>query len=304
MSTIRDLNCGGVKCVCVESASLSVVVAPSVGGKVISILHGPSGYEFLWRDADRPLGRHAAGTEYDPNFYGGIDELLPNDLPETICGIDLPDHGELWTASLDHRIEEGKLTVSGKLPRSGLEYRRTMALADDEPRIDFRYRIVNTRDEPFPLLWKLHAALQICPGDRIICPAAKAKAVDLEYSRWQSTEPFDWPHVEGSRADIVPPVSDKMDFLYLYELREGRIGLENRSTGMLFEYRFNLNVLPVCWLFASYGGFNNSYTAILEPCTTMPMSVNEASSGGVTALIQPGEALETDVSIHAGPMSP
>ena len=77
--------------------------------------------------------------------------------------------------------------------------------------------------------------------------------------------------------NIVPPKSDEMDFLYLYDLQEGRIGFESRSTGMLFEYRFDLDVLPVCWLFASYGGFNESYTAILEPCTTMPMSVNEAS---------------------------
>ena len=301
MSTIREINSDGVECVCVESTSLSVIVAPAVGGKIISLRHRPSGHEFLWRDEDRPLKCHAAGTEYDPNFHGGIDELLPNDLPETICGINLPDHGELWTASLDYRIEAGKLTVSGKLPLSGLEYRRTMALADDEPRIDLRYCITNTRDEPFPLLWKLHAALRISEGDRIVCPAVKAEAPDLDYSRWHSSQPFDWPHVEGSRADTVPTKSDEMDFLYLYELREGRMGLENRSTGMHFEYRFDLDVFPVCWLFASYGGFNNSYTAILEPCTTMPMSVNEARRHGVTALLQPGESLETEVRIHAGP---
>jgi hypothetical protein len=93
-----------------------------------------------------------------------------------------------------------------------------------------------------------------------------------------------------------------MDFLYLYEFSEGRMGLINRSAQMLFEYRFATKIFPVCWLFASYGGFNNSYTVVLEPCTTMPMSVNEARDKGVTATLHPGEALETEVSIYAGPV--
>ena len=303
MSTIRNLDYDGAECVCVESANLRVIVAPSVGGKVVGITHLPSGHEFLWRDDKRVLKRQQAGTEYDSNFFGGIDELLPNDLPENICGIDLPDHGELWTTPFNYKIEDEKLALWGILPLSGLEYCRTMSLSDHEPRIDFRYQIRNTQEKPFPLLWKLHAALQIAEGDRIICPAEKAKVADLEYSRWQSNEPFNWPNIEGARADVVPPVSNQMDFLYLYELHQGRMGLANQSSGMCFEYRFDPEVFPVCWLFASYGGFNNSYTAILEPCTTMPMSVNEASSSGVTAVLQPGETLETEVSIHAGPVT-
>ena len=141
-------------------------------------------------------------TEYRFEFlWRELNELLPNDVPEAICGIDLPDHGELWTSSLDYQIESESLVVSGKLSRSGLEYQRTMALAKDEPRIDLQYRIKNTLNKPLPLLWKLHAALRIAEGDRVVCPAAKARPADLEYSRWTSDEPFDWPHVEGDRAE-------------------------------------------------------------------------------------------------------
>jgi hypothetical protein len=43
------------------------------------------------------------------------------------------------------------------------------------------------------------------------------------------------------------------------------------------------------------------YTVILEPCTTMPISVNEAIRGGRCSRLLPGEVLETDVSIYAGP---
>jgi hypothetical protein len=30
-------------------------------------------------------------------------------------------------------------------------------------------------------------------------------------------------------------------------------------------------------IFASYGGLDGHYTAVLEPCTAMPVSVNEAA---------------------------
>ena len=49
---------------------------------------------------DLPFSTHQPGTDYDSNFWGGIDELLPNDIDEKIDTIDYPDHGELWTTAL------------------------------------------------------------------------------------------------------------------------------------------------------------------------------------------------------------
>ena len=44
-----------------------------------------------------------------------------------------------------------------------------------------------------------------------------------------------------------------------------------------FSYHFNTNIFPYAWLFASYGGFDDHYTVILEPCTAMPISVRDAA---------------------------
>jgi hypothetical protein len=54
-------------------------------------------------------------------------------------------------------------------------------------------------------------------------------------------------------------------------------------------------------IFATYGGFLGHYTVVLEPCTTMPLSVNEAKATGRCSRLEPGEILETNVSIFAGP---
>jgi len=284
-----------------ENDFLQVDVAPGIGGRIVNLLEKSSNHQFLWQNAALKLEKLEPGAAYDPNFYGAIDELIPNDIPETINGIECPDHGELWTASLDHQIDGDTLVLSGTLPIFGLRYARRMTLASDGPTINFDYRIENISGARREFLWKLHSALKIGAGDRIVCPARTAVVGDPEYSRWSSTEPFDWPRVEGQRADLVPEKDGTMDFLYLYNLQDGRIAWESADGRLTFVYEFNLKVFPFAWMFASFGGFDDHYMAILEPCTTMPISVNEAARLGQCSVLEAGEMIETRVSIYAGP---
>jgi hypothetical protein len=286
----------------IENDFLRVDVAPSVGGRIVNLVEKSSGYQFLWHNAALKLEKLEPGDEYDPNFYGAIDELIPNDIPEVINGIECPDHGELWTAALDHQIDGGTLVLSGTLPIFGLRYERRMTLASDGPAIDFDYRIENVSGARREFLWKLHSALKIGAGDRILCPAGSAVVGDPDYSRWSSTVPFAWPNVEGQRANVVPAKDGTMDFLYLYDLEDGQIAWESADGSLIFVYEFDLNVFPYAWMFASFGGFDDHYMAILEPCTTMPISVNEAAKLGQCSVLEAGEAIMTNVSIYAGPM--
>ena len=295
----EDLSIDGTPIVRMENDHLQINVAPSVGGRIVSLTEKSSGHQFLWHNPHLKLEKLEPYAEYDPNFYGAIDELIPNDIPETINGVDSPDHGERWTAALGWSIGGSTLVLAGHLPLCGLEYERRLSLREDEPAIDASYRITNTTSERLEFLWKLHAALNIDAGDRIICPARTARVVDTEWSRWSSTEPFTWPHVEGQRADIVPPKDGTMDFLFIYDLEEGRIAWRRDSQDLTFEYRFDPEVFPYAWYFASYGGFDGHYMAILEPCTTMPLSVNDASQLGQCSVLESGAAIETTVTIYA-----
>src|SRR5690242_7308442 len=99
-----------------ESAHLKVDVAPSVGCRIVSIFNKQSAHEFLWHNRALALELKAPGAEYDPNFYGGIDELLPNDLAEPINGVECPDHGELWTTPLQAEVIADRLILTGHLP--------------------------------------------------------------------------------------------------------------------------------------------------------------------------------------------
>jgi len=296
---IEQLTQDGQPIVRLRSEHLEVDVAPGVGGRIVSVRERAGGYQFLWHNPAVPLRPERPGSEYDPNFYGGIDELLPNDLPETIDGIDCPDHGELWTLALQWQIDGASLLLTGRLPRCGLQYERRMTLRPDQPVVDFRYRLANLTGSRRHFLWKLHAALAIAEGDRIECPARQAQVVDPALGGFRATEPFAWPQIEGQRVDVVPPKGQRLDFFYLFELQEGRVAWTRPAAGLVFEYRFDLSVFPYVWLFASYGGFLGHYTLILEPCTTMPMSVVEAAERGTCSCLEPGEVLETDVSLYA-----
>jgi hypothetical protein len=299
----QDLNVDGIPIVRLESVRLQVDVAPSVGGRVIRLVDKSSGCDFLWRNTSLPLELKLTGSEYDPNFYGGIDELLPNDIPEVIDGVDCPDHGELWTTPLAPEVSNDRLTLRGQLSRCGLAYEREMRLRQDEPWLDFKYRIWNTTGRTRRFLWKLHAALAVEPGDVLDCPARQARIVDPAWSRFKSAAPFEWPSVEGRAANVVPAQDGTMDFFYLYNLAAGEMFWRRPTTRLKFGYRFDPNVFPYCWLFASYGGFLGHYTIVLEPCTAMPMSVNDAAAQRQCTQLAPSQVLETTVSLYAGPVS-
>lgn len=297
----RDLFIDETPIVRVENDFLQVDVAPGVGGRIVNLLEKSSNHQFLWHNAALKLEKLNPGDQYDPNFYGAIDELIPNDIPEVINGVACPDHGELWTAPLDFQVDGETLVLTGTLPIFGLGYERRMTLASEGPFVHFDYRIENVSGARREFLWKLHSALKVGAGDRIVCPARIAVVGDPEYSRWSSTEPFEWPRIEGQRADLIPEKDGTMDFLYLYELEKGQIAWESADKTLTFAYEFDLNVFPYAWMFASFGGFDDHYMAILEPCTTMPISVNEAAKLGQCSVLEAGQVIETRVAIYAGP---
>jgi hypothetical protein len=296
---MSDAELDNVSLEVLSNSQLRVAIAPSVGGRVVSLVHRASVREFLWRNSRLTLACCAPGSAYDPNFYGGMDELLPCDIPETINGIVCPDHGELWTLPLAAERAGDALTLRGRLPQFGLDYERRMRL--DGTRLICDYRLTNPSATERKFMWKLHAALAVQPGDRIDCPAATARAADPEWSRRKSPAPFAWPEADGLDLSRVPVPDGSTEFLFLYDLAEGRVALEAQD-GARLECRFDRTVFPCCWYFASHGAVEGAFTGVLEPCTTMPLSVNEAAMNGFCSRLGPGETLETTVvweaSIH------
>jgi hypothetical protein len=55
--------------------------------------------------------------------------------------------------------------------------------------------------------------------------------------------------------------------------------------------------MPFVWLFLTYGGWRNLYTAVLEPCTNMPKDLSEAARVNQSAKLDPGKEFKTKIKI-------
>lgn len=297
-STISKREVNSLTVLSIENDHLRVEIVPELGGKITSVINKKYDNEFLWSNRGLKLQKYYAGDDYDTNFWGGIDELLPNDIPETIDGIDYPDHGELWTTRLEYTLQSDVILLEGLLPLSGLYYQKKVSLADGSPNVILSYTITNRTKSPRKFLWKLHAALQIASGNRLASAARKAKIVDPDSSRFKDMGEFEWPVIEGVDASVVPPKESTMDFFYLYDSPKGEMSLV--ADAYRFTYEYDQRIFPYQWYFASYGQFRDHYTAILEPASAMPVSVNEAATLGQCSVLAPGDGLSTEVVIYAG----
>lgn len=299
--TVSETKSDGFVKLILENQHLVVKVVPALGGKIVSIYHKALEKEFLWHHPNLSLTSLAPGADYDTNFYGGIDELLPNDIPETVDGIDYPDHGELWTTPLNHQLLDHTVSVYGVLPASQLYYKKTISLEADAPKVRLQYQIINQSGCERHFLWKLHAALAIAAGDFVDTPATHGKIVYPESSRFHKPGEFTWPLIDGIDASKVPAKDNTMDFFYLLHSPEGKMSMISHDQKHRFTYYYDTQAFPYQWYFASYGKFLGHYVAILEPASAMPVSVAEASSLGQCSTLAAGEEINTEVSIYAGP---
>ncbi len=299
-----DWSFQGFPVVRLENHQIQVDVVPKLGGKIVHFLHKGLDRQFLWQNPRLKLRELPIGTGYDDHFFGGWDELLPNDEPEEIAGEPWADHGELWATPLEAEQCGGGITLSGMLPVNPLAYRRTMWLEPDEPVLRMETTVENCGRREAEFLWKLHPALKISPGAEIIVPAGTAIPVDPDFSRFGNLERFDWPDgattQNGERADRVPALEGATDFLYLTELSDGVCSLAHKGENWRFTVEFPRDVFPTVWVFASFGGWRDHEVLILEPCTTWPKELSEAIPLGRAAKLRPGEKIEAAISVRAG----
>jgi len=102
----------------------------------------------------------------------------------------------------------------------------------------------------------------------------------------------------------VPPPGAEREFVYVTELPESWCGVDDLSMGASIRMRFDNRRMPFLWLFLSYGGWSDCYTAVLEPCTNMPKDLAHAVRAGLSARLEPGAPFETSVAVTLAALRP
>jgi len=159
----QDLN--SLRTIVLENRFLRLVVLPEAGARIWQITYKPLNADILWNNTKLPPSIQALHTSYDDNWCGGWDDLFPNDEAGLLAGLQVPDHGELWTGAWEAEPQEqegaASLHLSFRTPITHFLAERSMHLRRDSCVLEVRYRLTNTGSKALPFLWKLHPAFAV-----------------------------------------------------------------------------------------------------------------------------------------------
>jgi hypothetical protein len=262
-------------------------------------------HNWIYFDAARRPSTATWFDPYDDVWRGGFEELFPNDAPGDFGGRQLPDHGELWNAPFELvQSTRDAVTLRRECTWVPATFEKHVAISPTNSEVNIEYRISNRSPDPLWYLFKLHPALRLEPGDRLLLPGGTITAVTPEFGTRFGGGHATWPHAQdrlGRRIDLsrVPPPEDQSrEFIYVADLPDGWCGLERTATGERIVFTFSRDLFPYCWLFLSFGGWKDYYTAVLEPCTNMPKDLRAAKAAGRCAVLGGSETRVYHVTIR------
>lgn len=306
-ATIYRDRVKGFEAIVLQNDRLRAVIIPKLGGRVWELLDRKHDRQWIWHRPNVSPRSVPAGTNYDEVWAGGWEELFPNDAPGRFEGRDLPDHGEWWT--LPWRVESIRDGESAMLTLSAVSS-IVRTRCTKEFRLDaaggtlaVRYNILSEEKQPFHFLFKQHLPVAITANCRLQLPGGRVTPVDPRFSTMlPRTDGFEWPTLESpERAvdlSVIPRSSSRLqEFIYIDRCPGNWCGIADPAAGAALRMDYDGTTLPYVWLFLTYGGWRDLYTAVLEPCTNMPKDLASAVRLGQSARLEPGQEYTTFANV-------
>lgn len=302
-----DWSFRGLQTLVLTIDELRLVVLPELGGKIWQLTCARSGRDVLWHNSRVSPRQVPFGSIYDDVFFGGWDELFPNDAAEQLAGEAYPDHGELWTLPWDWTVEqragdEVSVHLSCRTPISGCSVEKTISLRMGRRTVRVRSVLRNENRNDLPYLWKQHVAVPVDGKATLDLPARTVVMEDFGNPRARALQGhYEWPYLvdgDGVSHDMrntLPGSSGVSEFQYGTALDDGWCALTN-DDGTGIGLAFDRQVFSTCWTFASYGGWRGLEVLILEPCTGYPVQMSDGIAAGTHRTLQAGECVETSVT--------
>jgi hypothetical protein len=296
---------GAFETVTLENAFLRAVILPQLGGRVWELEDRVRGRQWIWHRDDVPLSEAPTGSVYDDVWAGGWEELFPNDAPGLFEARELPDHGEWWTlrwTQVGSDASAVRLSARSHIVRASLI--KEFHLAPQSGALSVSYRIRNHEERGFHFLFKQHLPIRISPSCRLRLPGGRVQQVNADFSTiLAEQEPFGWPNGRGRIGGPVDlqvvrdPFERLQEFVYVRDLPEPWCEVSDLEHRARLRMSFDADIFPFVWLFLSYGGWRGTYTAVLEPCTSLPKDLTEAVRLGQAAYLGPGEEFNATVTV-------
>ncbi|HEY3343679.1 MAG TPA: hypothetical protein VGJ97_02060 [Anaerolineaceae bacterium] len=306
----------GIEAWMLSSPDLTVVIVPSMGAKIVSLVDRRRGSEWLIGPGARPFKPAEYGAVFTDQDMSGWDEMFPTISacaypgPNALHGASLPDHGEVW--ALPWQIvpsEPGSLSlaVSGR----ALPYRLTRTADFPEPgSLRLRYTLQNNDADAMPYLWAAHPQFTCGPDGQVVLPDEVRQVVNTLPAEWGWGAPetrFDWPAasaLDGSpvRADLVgaPDLRRGRKLFALPHVRPSWAAVLRRDTGLWLRFEWDPQRVPYLGVWVDEGAFNHASVAAPEPMTAWYDNLALAHSTGHAAILPGGETHAWTLTVRLG----
>jgi len=272
-----------------DNGRVRVVVVPVLGGKIASLVHLPTGREWLWHNPVLTPRKPEPGASYVVGHdVGGFDECFPSvaatrhpDGPWE--GTEVPDHGEIWsrawtadTRCADSAVEIRLSTESERFP---YRFARVLELRQDASFVSLAYEVTNISPHPFLFIWSSHPVFRIAPGMKLVVPLRTMRVYGSPQDRFGPLgREVPWPLVtdaEGRRYDLSVVPDHAAGFalkLWARAPATGVVALEDAAVGAGIRMRFDPAEDTHVGLWLNYGGWSGVpgadpyFNLAIEPC--------------------------------------
>lgn len=284
--------------------SLSALVLPERGGKLASIREKRSGFELLYQ----PRGDYAPlrqGMPFSEGDASGFDDVFPSMgedwfLPASGKTLNLPDHGEIWTAGME--VDEAdnrsvRMHTFGKT----FPFRYDKEISLRANRVRERITVTNLGEEPFPGIWVCHCLMRLEPDTRFEFPE--------ESGRIECLPGCSWPPEGGAPASLrelrpVPPPGTMMKFYFRDPVKKGQCVAVYPRSGIRAVLRFSPEQLPYLGFWITNGGYRGEANFAFEPASGYYDTLEKAAASGTLPMIAPGQSSVYEIGIEVSSPAP
>ena len=284
----------GLETIRISAYDLALRVIPQLGGKISSLTW--NGREVLARNPRKPFRLAQYAAPYADFDASGFDECFPTIGPcqypaSPFAGIEMPDHGEVWSIPWTEMPYEDGLCFSVNGVRLPYRFTRWIELPD-AGHVSLRYEVTNPGGEVFRCLWSAHPLLRLRPGMIIHLPEGVTVRVDWSKGGrlGQMLDDHPWPVTKDSSgssvdlSEILPEDAGLVDKLYTGKLTEGWCALHDPEDGYYVAMLFSPEDIPYVGLSINLGGWPvegpSYYNLGLEPCNGYPDRLDVAIERG------------------------
>jgi len=272
-----------------------IVCIPALGGRIVEM--EIAGKQWLWKSDVIPYAPPREGTSWaESGDIGGYDDCFPTvaacRIPGWVRGwggVELPEHGELWSQIPELEIETG---VAGQAVVTTWEGRRLPYRLTREARVGpdgsvvMTFHAVNDASDRVPFIWSAHPVLPLGPETKVLLPEGAVMRVYKAHklSMGDSRSQHHWPFVRtgGRVLDFLTPYHVAREYAckLFMEMPVGRARL--REGDLELEVTFDTKEVGQFGLWLNKHGWTpfkkeRPYCNLaFEPCVGAPDSLSDA----------------------------